>query len=435
MFKTEESSRNYACSVVCINQLLPIPGADRIQRAIIHGNHVIVPVTVSVGDLMLYFCSGTRLNADYCRLNNLYDRSTENLDPGKTGFISHKQRRVKAIRLRGAISDGMLMPISSLEPILGADIASKLVPGTEFTEINGITICEKYTVQAAPTGTRGKSDPVARFDRLIENQFRFHGTTLNLRKHMHALEPGTRISINYKKHGTSAVYARIPVKRKLRWPEKLLLRFGFAIETTEYDVVYSSRHVVKNKYINTGTQNHFYAQDIWGTVHEEIKDLIPKNWTLYGEIIGYLPSGSPVQGKYDYGCEPAQHKFYVYKISITNPDGKVVYLSDSQISEWCDSMGLNFTDTLIYTGTARELYPELATTDTELWRDQFLEQLERDYTEKDCYMCSNTVPEEGIVLRVENLESYEAYKLKSKRFILMESDQQESGTGNIEDQS
>ena len=47
-------------------------------------------------------------------------------------------------------------------------------------------------------------------------------------------------------------------------------------------------------------------------------------------------------------------------------------------------------------------------------------------------MCTNKVPEEGIVLRVENLESYNAYKLKSKRFLLMESEAQEKDEIDIE---
>ena len=48
-------------------------------------------------------------------------------------------------------------------------------------------------------------------------------------------------------------------------------------------------------------------------------------------------------------------------------------------------------------------------------------------------MCANKVPEEGIILRVEKLEQYEAYKLKSRAFLLMESEEQEKEVSNIED--
>ena len=48
-------------------------------------------------------------------------------------------------------------------------------------------------------------------------------------------------------------------------------------------------------------------------------------------------------------------------------------------------------------------------------------------------MCANKLPEEGIIIRVEKLEQYEAYKLKSKRFLLGESEEQEKEILNIED--
>jgi len=68
------------------------------------------------------------------------------------------------------------------------------------------------------------------------------------------------------------------------------------------------------------------------------------------------------------------------------------------------------------------------------WRELMLMDLQEKYNEKDCYMCVNKVPEEGIILRIEHLEEYEAYKLKSKRFTLMESELQEQEETNIEDE-
>lgn len=159
--------------------------------------------------------------------------------------------------------------------------------------------------------------------------------------------------------------------------------------------------------------------------------LIPKNYTLYGEILGYTPSGSYIQKNYDYGCQEGEHKFYVYKISVVNPDGQVIFLSDPQIEEFCEKVGLRFKDTVIYQGKAKDMYPNIIL-DHE-WRDKFLAQLEKEYNEKNCYMCVNKVPEEGIILRVDKLESYEAYKLKSKRFLLHESEEQEKEVVNIED--
>ena len=113
----KESSKNYACSVVEIKELFPIEGADAICRVVINGNNVVVPKTTEVGSKMLYFCSGTKLSADYCKNNNLYDKEENNLDTSKRGFISFKNRRIKCLRLRGVISDGMLMSLESLNYI------------------------------------------------------------------------------------------------------------------------------------------------------------------------------------------------------------------------------------------------------------------------------------------------------------------------------
>jgi hypothetical protein len=121
---------------------------------------------------------------------------------------------------------------------------------------------------------------------------------------------------------------------------------------------------------------------------------------------------------------------------VVNPDGKVIFLTDKQIEEYCEKVGFLYKDTFIYYGEAVDLFPHIqpsVTSNINIWREKFLNSLEFMYNEKDCYMCTNKVPEEGIILRKENMYSYEAYKLKSKRFILGESEAQEKGETNLED--
>ncbi|HRX44344.1 MAG TPA: RNA ligase family protein, partial [Candidatus Dojkabacteria bacterium] len=200
---------------------------------------------------------------------------------------------------------------------------------------------------------------------------------------------------------------------------------------------------VKNQYLNEETGGGFYGEDIWGVVKDEIKDLIPKGYTIYGEILGYTPSGAAIQKGYDYGCNQGEHKFYVYKISVVNKDGEVIYLSDPQIKEFCNKVDLNYSDTFIWYGKIEELLNSKSFLDWDInsrdiesddWRELLLEYLEFTYNEKNCYMCVNNVPEEGIILRIDKLYEYEAYKLKSKRFLLAESDAQDNDETNIEDE-
>lgn len=438
----KENSKNYVCTVVKIDKLFSIENADKIQKCVINGNDVIVSKDVKIGDKMLYFCSGTKLNEDYCRFNNLLDKAEMNFDKNVRGFISHKQFRCKAIRLRGVISNGMLLPLDSLDAF-HLDFKKGLKVGDEFTDIDNYSVCEKYFVPVKNSNPGGKKlKQPKRISRLVENQFYLHGDTDNLRKNIYKLNPNDIIGINYKKHGTSIVLGNVLVKKNLKWYERLAKRIGLNIIDTEYDIVYSSRKVVKNQYLNTETGAGYYGEDIWGVVAKEIGHLIPKNWTLYGEIIGYTQSGAYIQQDYDYGCNQGEHKFYVYKISIVNPDGKVIYLTDKQIQEWCEKVGLLYKDTFIYYGSIDNLFESKEFTDwdilvkeelRDIWQETLLDYLEYKYNEKDCCMCTNKVPEEGIVLRVEKLEEYEAYKLKSKRFLLKESELQEKEVTNIED--
>lgn len=427
----KENSKNYVCTVVEIDKLFPIENADKIQRCVINGNDVIVSKDVKIGDKMLYFNSGTKLNTDYCKYNNLLTDKEQNKDNTKVGYISHKQFRVKAVKLRGVISDGILLPLNSLCFALNY-FDSDFKAGMEFTDIDNVSICEKYFVPVRNnnTGDKAPKQP-KRISRLVENQFYLHGDTDNLRKNIHKINPDDIIGIHYKKHGTSIVLGNVLVKKNLRWYEKIAKALSLNIVDTEYDVVYSSRNVVKNQYLNTETSTGFYGEDIWGVVAKQVGHLIPKNWTLYGEIIGYTQSGAYIQQDYDYGCNVGENKFYVYKISVVNPDGKVIYLTDKQIEEYCEKVGLLYKDTFIYYGVAMNLFH--TNSDIETWKDLFLQYLEKTYNEKDCYISKNKVPEEGIIVRVEKTFEYEAYKLKSKRFLLKESELQEKDVTNMED--
>lgn len=195
-------------------------------------------------------------------------------------------------------------------------------------------------------------------------------------------------------------------------------------------------------------KQHYYQTDIWGIVKDELKDIIPKGFTLYGEILGYTPSGEQIQKGYDYGCTsvpkssaeiPAlywQHKTYIYRITFTNEDGFVIELNDLQIKEFCDKYGLNYTDTFYFYGKVRELVEPLYHGEIDgYWKELLIKELEEKYNEKDCYMCKNCVPEEGIILRVNKTFAYEAYKLKSFRFLEGETKQLDTEQSNIEDEN
>ena len=56
----KKGSEGYVASIVQIDNLHPIEGADFIQRTVIYGNNVIIGKDIKEGDVMLYFNSGTK---------------------------------------------------------------------------------------------------------------------------------------------------------------------------------------------------------------------------------------------------------------------------------------------------------------------------------------------------------------------------------------
>jgi hypothetical protein len=101
-------------------------------------------------------------------------------------------------------------------------------------------------------------------------------------------------------------------------------------------------------------------------------------------------------------------------------------------------MGLNMVP-LIYYGQAISYINQVKYNGEFLasvsnFHEEFLNMLIENYTEKDCYMCINKVPEEGVVISKEG-EFFEAYKLKSFNFIMRETAELDTEESNIEDEN
>ncbi len=438
---SENANKNYLCKIVELKGLRKHSNADKLQVVTVDFQNVITGMDAKDGDIYVYFPLECAINKDFLSWSNSFEDKEMNSDKEVKGFFN-KHGRVRAIKLRGEPSQGYIIPVGVLQQWLQyttGDFTDKGSEpkgvGTEFDYWDDIKICEKYIPRTQIRGEqRQKQAKIPRISRLVENQFRLHNDTENLRKNVDKLNPVDYIGIHYKKHGTSFVVGNILVKRKLSWVEKLLKRFKINIEDTEYDYVYSSRKVVKNEF-ETRNAGDYYGYDLWKDIKDEIKDKIPKGYTLYGECLGYTKDGGWIQKDYDYGCKPSENKIYIYRITVTNTDGFVIELDDRQIYDFCEKYGLNYKDTFLDYGKVMDIYPELdILNNLSTWKESFIKRLEQDYNEKDCYMCKTKVPEEGIVVRKQSLFGYEAYKLKSFRFFEKETKELDNGTVDIESQ-
>ena len=445
---------NYAAVVVEIKTLIPLEKCDFIQGAVIMGNQIIVGKDIQVGDIGLYFPIECALSKEFLSSNNLYKKSELNIDTNKKGYFE-ESGRVRCVRFRGHKSEGLFMPIGSLSFIFPEVANSTISIDDCFDELNGVPICSKYVVKTSRTaGQPGskKNKPIKKYEsKLVENQFRFHQDTSQLYRNLHRISPNDLISITYKAHGTSGTSSYILCKRNITKKERIgaflhniytnLVTLGkskFVTTDTKYDYIYSSRKVIKNAELNPNAQ-HFYNEDIWGIAHNEVKDFLQKGMTFYYEIVGFLPNGGMIQKDYDYGCEPGKHAIYIYRITSTNVDGKVIEFSAKQVQDFCKKNGLNAVPELYY-GYAGKLFNSnqdgsFRNYDDDLeFGNNFLNLIKEKYNEKDCYICSNKVPEEGCVIRIEG-NDLEVYKAKSERFYLRETAQLDKGESNIEDEN
>ena len=454
LIKGKKADINYLARIVDIKEFTkhPNPKVERMKVAHIEGYSICVGINEQPG-LYVYFPTLSQINENLLAYCNLYRNKELNRNPEeKTGFFE-KNGRVKAIRLQGFPSEGFLLPYEQLQSWVLSEVNVNLPEfedGVEFNEVEHdnktFWVCKKYIVPE-PTSSLGggrrnrRTKIVKRFDKLREDQFRFHYDTVIFKKEPNVISPDDLISITEKVHGTSGISAYVLCHKKLSLKEKIAKWFtkeSFDI----YDYVYASRSVIKNRYINNNVSLGYYDCDVWAEADKILKPILCKGMTLYYEIVGYLPTGNYIQKNYDYGCvspskdeaykEGKHFKIYVYRITTTNVDGIVHEWSAREVQQWCKFKGLRPV-TEFYYGYAKDLYPQLNI--EEHWNENFLNCLASDknfYMEELSPSCNNKVPHEGIVIKKEDGIPH-AWKLKTFAFLQGEQKDADKGETNIED--
>ena len=193
---------SYCAYVTRLENVRPHPNADRLMLADCFGNTTCVAKDLYYeGQLVVYFPTDGQLSEAFCKANNMVEKKDEN---GKNigGYLHPRKRNIKAIRLRGAQSDGIALDISCLE-FTGVNLKS-FKPGDQITVVNGIEICKKYI----PAG-KEERDPGAggrnqkRAKRNLAPLFFEHIDTAQLNYNLDMFNPGDHIQITRKLHGTS----------------------------------------------------------------------------------------------------------------------------------------------------------------------------------------------------------------------------------------
>lgn len=184
--------------VVKITELRKHSNADRLQVATIFGNSVIVSLDTHIGDIGVYFPVDLQLSEEFCQVNDLVRRKDEKGNAAG-GYLEPGKRNIRAMKLRGEISDGLYLPITCLAEFTKV---SDLNVGDTIDVVNGHEICCKY-VPRVNNEWRAKSKKTA--DKIVPADtfptFFKHVDTAQLAYNLNDFKNGDIIQLTLKMHG------------------------------------------------------------------------------------------------------------------------------------------------------------------------------------------------------------------------------------------
>lgn len=412
----------YCGYITTIKELRKHTNADRLQCVQVFGQNVIVDLSYSYGDRVVFFPTDGQLSEEFANANNLVRKKDENGN-NVGGYLDPNKRNITALKLRGEKSEGLILPIRVLEKY--TDI-SKLKDGEQITVLNGHEICKKYI--PARNNRRRAGGCNKALNRKEEKEkvsypfFAEHKDTEQLAYNQQAFREGDTIYITRKCHGTSMRISNaveVTTKKRPKWVKKLF-HIGDKI-TKKYSLVSGSRRVVLRAF-----DGGFYGNNEFRKKYQDMfEGKLPKGMTIYGEIVGWIDENTPIMprcnnskvkdkefqkmyGKetvFTYGCAPGENDFYVYRITMTNDDGVVIEIPTEETQDWCDRLGVKFVPLL-----EKFLYTT--------WED--LNERCNKYLDIPEPLANGSHVVEGVVVRIDNRSSFTAYKTKSFTFKVLE---------------
>ncbi len=405
---------NYAGTVVEISNLAPVEGLNNLVATRIHGETVLVGKETKIGDTGIFFPAESALSFDYLRNNNLYRHKEFNVNKEVSGYFEDSGR-VKAIKFKGIISTGFWAPIDTLNFLGSIDIPD----GTSFHKINDVTICYKHKATTKSQGSSYNNPPKPKKAVLF---FAEHEDTAHLLRCIKQISKGDFITITTKLHGTSGRTGRLPVFRKLSFIEKIAEFFGANLEYTSYDYVHGSRRVTKSIGDLLPTdKNHFYSKDIWSEAGTKFIGQLYKGETVYYEIVGWDGS-KPIQPGYTYRYPQGMYGIYVYRITMTTPDGIVNDLPYYAMAQRCAELGAQPVE-LIKMGFFEDMYESHDAMEADI-----LQMLDEPSS------LDPSAVEEGFVVSVHRGYKHSYYKAKSPKFLAHETKMIDKGEADIEEE-
>ena len=468
----------YNAYITRIKNLHKHPNADRLQIGECFGNAVIVSMEYEDNQLGVYFPSDGQLSVEFADANNLLRKKDEN-GQNIGGYMDPDKRNVTAIKLRGEKSDGLFLPLKSLESF--GDITT-LREGDRIDNFNGHEICCKYIPRrnvrhghvSSGNKTRKHKVPVAPL-------FAEHADTEQLAYNLGAFKPGDEIEITLKMHGTSQRTGYLPVLQGYKdsplcelgnawrkmWHDLFKMKAPFEDRHDgepiyDYGYVSGTRRTVLENF-----EGGYYGSNEFREAHSKFfEGKLNRGEEIFYEVVGFTHTGAPIMASGDnkklndkefvkqygqntvfsYGCHPdginhltvndgdgdpffdprPQSDIYVYRMTITNEDGFTVEYTPDFMRYRCEQMGVK-TVPVLWRGTI-----PITTDDIEsdipgrriMMKDgqnagEWIKDIAEWYYDGPDPI-GKTHIREGVVVRIINRPKFAAYKHKNWFFRALE---------------
>ena len=296
------------------------PNADRMEIAIIGGSGgwqcCVQKDAHKAGDLVIYF-----------PVDSILPPELESQIFGPDAKVKLSKGRVRTIKLRGAISQGLAVGLDTLK------VPSTVYAGQDLTKWLGVT---KWEPPAA--GSPGQNVQRAT-PRNTNPNFHKYTDVNHLRNYPGALDGETVVAFE-KIHGTNFRAGYVPFVPHTWW-ERLKARFG---RGPAWQFVYGSHNVQLQQKPNRKTgfyNNKLDGGDPYTRAVElyDLKRVLNPGEVIYAEIFGH-----GIQKNYAYGCKPGVIRMVV--VDLKEGD---TYANASRLLEWCFENGFDWAP-IVYNG-------------------------------------------------------------------------------------
>lgn len=410
---------SYTALVTHLNNYRKDENSERLYLADCFGEGVIVGSDVEPGELVLYMPTDGRLLRWFGDAFHLFKKNEDGTPQG--GYIENNGH-IKAIKLRGNQSSGVVLKVSEVYRMFGNQ---NWVDGDKVTTVNGKTFIKKYVPKQKvyhgqpKTSIRGKEG-----DAILYPEFDMHIDTDQLMYNLEQFHEGDIISMSVKMHGTSQrsmlTYGVLPnhgiggfFRRLLHLPRK----------TVESYVLGTRRCVI------LPNPNGFYGNEEFRKQHHEaLKSVIEPGMEVFYEVVGYygpeptqtimgIGDNTKLKDKefikrfgdktvFSYGCKVGESKAYVYRITSDNGNKEWTPTEIMTWVGWAQSRGVN-----IY---CVPFFKEFIFTT----KEDLVERVNKELADLVDPIGGHL--KEGVVVRIVNRRTFTAYKAKTYEFKVLE---------------